>query len=372
MTSIKLHKRRGSVLIITAICLVVLLGIAALVVDIGQLRLAKQRAQNVADAAAIGGADLLKGSFDPDDPTVAEDEATAAIAAAQALAVTNNNVSHWAVLDDNNAKGVTATILQGSLTLGDGTSVTLGTNQAIQVHCKVKVDYAFAPAIYALLGESGNASGTVEATAVAMRTVPPEIPSKLIPIYVNEDYICDTSEPPPVVKLQPGDVMDHILFRDFSDISGNFGKINLWGDNSSKWYDEALAGNPDVPLVPIPINGLIDCSIIHGEMVGQTGQGFETRLKYKQTYEDWKTSGCPDTPQVVILPIVRTEGADPHAVPVVGYAAAFVDSYSKEKGNEMVTIHFITGTIVGDNWNWDSGFLNPMGENFVSTIRLVK
>jgi len=53
-TSVK--KQRGSVIVITAICLIVLIGIGALAIDVGYLYATRAELQNVADAAALAGA----------------------------------------------------------------------------------------------------------------------------------------------------------------------------------------------------------------------------------------------------------------------------------------------------------------------------
>lgn len=55
-------RRRGSILVITAIVLVALVGLLGLVIDMGQLMTAHRTTQNVADAGAMAGAmDLLAG-----------------------------------------------------------------------------------------------------------------------------------------------------------------------------------------------------------------------------------------------------------------------------------------------------------------------
>ncbi|NTW56053.1 MAG: hypothetical protein HGB20_03275 [Chlorobiaceae bacterium] len=55
-----LHDQRGMVIILFALCLPVLLGLAALAVDLARLNLTRTELQNAADAAALGGAKSLK------------------------------------------------------------------------------------------------------------------------------------------------------------------------------------------------------------------------------------------------------------------------------------------------------------------------
>jgi uncharacterized membrane protein len=51
-----LRSGSGSVTVLTAVSLVAVLGLMGLAMDVGQIRLAKQRLQLVADAAALAGA----------------------------------------------------------------------------------------------------------------------------------------------------------------------------------------------------------------------------------------------------------------------------------------------------------------------------
>src|SRR5690349_17246144 len=120
-----INNKRGMSLVFLVIILVVLLGMAALVIDIGSLRVGKQRSQNVADAAAIGGAYLLTGLAGSDLPALAE---------ANRLGVANN----WNMTPVDGKPTFTAEVLpkDTEVTLGDGTTVKVGLNQAIKVTCR--------------------------------------------------------------------------------------------------------------------------------------------------------------------------------------------------------------------------------------------
>ena len=56
-----IHKQRGAIMIMTAIFIIILLGIAALALDLGRLYVLKTEMQNAADAAALAGAAELNG-----------------------------------------------------------------------------------------------------------------------------------------------------------------------------------------------------------------------------------------------------------------------------------------------------------------------
>jgi Flp pilus assembly protein TadG len=57
--NISARGERGAVIVIFAICLFVLIGFAALAIDIGYLHTTRSELQNVADAAALAGARYL-------------------------------------------------------------------------------------------------------------------------------------------------------------------------------------------------------------------------------------------------------------------------------------------------------------------------
>lgn len=66
---VKSSKDRGAVIVIVAVAMIVLLGVAALAVDIGYVAVTKNELQNIADAAALAGAGELsrQHTLDPDN-----------------------------------------------------------------------------------------------------------------------------------------------------------------------------------------------------------------------------------------------------------------------------------------------------------------
>jgi Flp pilus assembly protein TadG len=58
---------RGSVLVVVAVALLMLIGVAALVIDLGVLYAAAQQAQHAADVAALAGAGRLRAGMNPTD-----------------------------------------------------------------------------------------------------------------------------------------------------------------------------------------------------------------------------------------------------------------------------------------------------------------
>ena len=90
----RLHHQRGVVAIWFALLLPVLLGFAALAVDLARLHLVKVELQNAADAAAMGGArSLTDAGGDPFNWAAAE---------AKALELAQQNVANGAQIQDAN------------------------------------------------------------------------------------------------------------------------------------------------------------------------------------------------------------------------------------------------------------------------------
>lgn len=99
---------RGAVIVIVAVVMIVLLGIAALAVDIGYVAVTKNELQNIADAAALAGAGELSRQY-PDDP--ANQELFVADRA-QVLAIVQD------VAGKNRAANLAISIASGDVVIG--------------------------------------------------------------------------------------------------------------------------------------------------------------------------------------------------------------------------------------------------------------
>jgi Flp pilus assembly protein TadG len=99
-------KEQGIITPILAVCLAMGLGLLALSVDLGQLFVAKNELQNIADAAALAGAKKLIQAKDPANPDLAAVYCSEAISTAQAVA------------SDNRSLGATMTVSNADVTLG--------------------------------------------------------------------------------------------------------------------------------------------------------------------------------------------------------------------------------------------------------------
>jgi Flp pilus assembly protein TadG len=141
------RNEHGAVLVLSVILMVVLLAMAALAIDVGQLYLARQRAQNVCDAAVLAGGKLLTGT---DDCTGPGDKP--AVAAKDCKDANNTAVTSWQV------QGFTVEF-PTTVTFDNGTTATCDLGDAIKVTGYVPVNYAFAR-IFGLVSKDVHASAT--------------------------------------------------------------------------------------------------------------------------------------------------------------------------------------------------------------------
>ncbi|MBV9848898.1 MAG: hypothetical protein JO250_04340 [Armatimonadetes bacterium] len=121
-----MRRQRGATLVLTALSLTAMLGVAALAVDLGVIYGARRRAQAVADAAALAGGPLL--------PNTAQ----AATAANGVIAANNGG---------GGAFVTTGVSSPTSVTRDDGTTVTVGPGGSLMVQGYVNAPLAFGPAV---------------------------------------------------------------------------------------------------------------------------------------------------------------------------------------------------------------------------------
>ena len=118
--------QRGATLVLTALALTALLGAAALATDLAVIYGARRRAQAIADAAALAGAQLL--------PNTAQ-----ATAAARAIIAANTTGGGMFT-----ATSVTS---PATVTRDDGTTVSVGPGDSLMVQGTVDAPLAFGPAV---------------------------------------------------------------------------------------------------------------------------------------------------------------------------------------------------------------------------------
>jgi hypothetical protein len=371
----------GAAMVFLAVILVVLLSISALAIDLGKLYIAKQRAQNVADAAAEGGAASLTGEADCTAVDSSSGERTggdgAPAGAAKDIAKANNDAftqGFWHVLHpDNHSPGILVSFPTGPTITGvDGTTYDITPGSAITVEAAVPVEFGFAK----VMGFTGTRYVTASATAVLVSDS--YYVSNIISIGVDKRTITENPG-----QIAPGTPID-IKFHNWASATpapigaGEFGPIVLPGDDTGNTdYEARIRGQYDDGTTPDPIEitepMYIDTNT--GARVGPTDKAFEDRLAGDDwTYDAWMAEGAdgsyPETSRVVLLPILQPgEYNGSETIEVVGFAAFFIESSS----GQIVTGRFLESVSLGDMINGvDSPYFDTDSKKWTQGVKLIK
>lgn len=353
----QLTDKRGAVLVLVAVVLVALIGIAALALDVGRLYVARQRAQNVCDASAIAGVWELA-LHRSDSVSLAESEATRV---ADECAEGNNDlVAQWCVLTpDSTDEGLEVTFPSGSVTDDAGRAIPVEDGDAVRTRGDVNVEFGFARVL-------GFDAKRVPAAATAIVEPSKQLTSNLFaPLVVSDRTVFGYGGQPGLsfgeqVTLKVTSWQEGFLG------SGNFGAVDLPGDKpgASDFRDRLSGNKPPTTMIADP-STWIDTET--GNMIGPAYQGLSSRLaketdpRFKNDATAWNNWGeaydyttmmFPFTWRIMIVPIVE-DPLEPvpgrKEVEVVGYAGFFVERAEK-KGD--ITGRFIQGIVAGDTVRW--------------------
>ena len=344
------QRQTGATLPLVVFVLTALLGVAALALDIGLMEMARQRAQNVADAAALAGS-----------------QAPGAEAAAAASVSAANSANGSAF------QGVTTAVN------GDG---------SVTVRGYVNAPLSFAPAVgYTPISTDGIASTlSVSATATAaMQNVcglPPGMP--VAPFGIIGD---DPTNPDPAIALvaallsgkktlmpgayQPASSQVTLYLNVWSNstgnlsATGNFDPLLISGAGASYFNtikqtsDQAITVGQTLPTAPPPFNDIDNTRQFLAARLAPSNLAFSHKYA---TYDPWFTAGSlmqPDTSpptdqlpedHVMILPVISQAIKNKQGtVTVIALALFFVDQpfIKGTSGNNIVRGRFIGLTIPG-------------------------
>ena len=356
----KRSKQRGIALVLLVILLFALLAVTSLVIDLGGLFLAKQRAQNDADAAALAGGRLLDGTS----------SSTSASQAEAVSIVTANNTANpnWAV-DSTTVEFPTSVELPG------GTVETVDLGSAISVRCEVPYTYKFARIF-------GADSGRAGAEATAMLRIVDSLSYPFVPWCVPESRIFD-DDFPNVGEQMTLKVTDHSAEDAFIG-PGNF--LCLDFGSGANTYKEYVEGSNSEPFT-LGIGDLVPPK--PGNMPNLTQKYVQRRINSDDVFtnddtawDEWLATGATDgtyaeTPRIIVVPVI--EDPDPFGgasqdLVIAGFAAYFIESsaYDKDTGIN-VTGRFITATQTGEELKFGLTVIAE-GEysSLITSIRLVK
>ena len=308
----RLRFQRGGVVIWFALLLPVLLGFAALAVDLTRLHLVKVELQNAADAAAMGGARSLTDA--------GGDPFNWAAASAKALELARQNVANGSQIQD-------ATIETGYWNLQSRSwADTPGTGYFPAVRATIAfsgtqnngpLNLLFAPVL-------GIDDTDVEATAIAV-IAPPSGGTGLFPFVIGMkmlDHFWDTSTSSPVLYNGVAKTIDLGSIYTFDGEEVLSGQWTTFQSNVK---------NPDVPFM----RDLID-------------NGNETELSIgDNTYiqPGAKATVYSEVPVGTTVGMFIVDEVDTnYFVPIVAIAAFHIDGYSQ--GGKYITGHFVDAAII--------------------------
>ncbi|HVJ48566.1 pilus assembly protein TadG-related protein [Desulfitobacterium sp.] len=281
---------RGSIAVIFALAMVVLLGSCAIVVDIGLLYVQKAKLQNTVDSAALAGVQEL-----PGDTSKATD-------VAKAYALQNGTENITTRFEANNFK------------------IIISAQKTV-------------PTYFAKIW--GINSEQISATARAMM-LPPTSMSGAVPLSVQEQNF----EYGALYTLKSGSSDQP------GPYSGWFGALRLSG-SGAKTYETDLAYGYQGTL---SFGQIVD--VEPGNMSGPTQKGIETRFAQDQrvprnTFADYGRNA----PEIIYVPIVHLLDANKQ-VQIVGFAAFFLEGIPGNGNDSIITGRFIKTLIPGNKTEW--------------------
>lgn len=312
---LKLRDDRGAIAIIFALLLVVIIGMAAFVIDEGSLYQTRRSIQTVADAAALAGVQEL-----PENPDVAIQKAIE-YAALNNLTITSSDVTISGTYVNNDTINVRA----------------INTNAPLY-----------------LAGIFGQDSATVGANASAVIGSPSEITGVLPWALLEDNYT-------------PG--VEYNLKYGSPDLGpGNFGAVSIDGRGASTYRNCIINGC----TTPLSIGSWIETE--PGNMTGPTSQGTQDRI-YNQPNNQFDTFSqltqhvgsvyklTDSDSQYIIIPIVSSFPNGRKDIQIVGFAQ-FVITYLQ---GSVVKGTFINYAILDNNSN-----IGPINNTGLRVIRLIQ
>ncbi len=334
--------RQGATIVLVAAGLVALLGAAALSLDVGQMVVAAQRAQDVADAAALAAGAHMR------TPDVAISTALQYVAA--------NNQPHQGFpivcnYIPGNAQSDIVYYPMGSYVPGYG---WLGLYaRALRVRTHITVPFSFARVL-------GLTSTYITRQAIVVRA--PVGGAPIAPMWVSHP-----------TEYRYGQYQN-LLMADgphYAGIPGNFGWLQLPPGVSASWIT-VLSGAPlsdnDLEALFRDIGDLVYG--YPGLSVGQWVRGLEDRLARAQSNPRWADDTFdnfePDNPRIIIVPLVSyVSGTGSGATfRIVKFGAFWLESINSSGNPKSIGGRFIRYTLPGAG-------INPLaGETGLFSFRL--
>jgi len=300
-------------LVLAVLVLTILLGSAAATIDVGRIFIAAERAQSVADSAALAAIPVLTNA-----PAV-EREVTAMVRS------NNDSPGGFKVVcrGFNDPTGSDLLLYAPGSTLPGGAVAAGALNSGLSVTCHIYVPHTFAR-IYGADGAMVSRQATVVKGAMGGGVV--------TPMWIAENT-------PVVIGQQQN------LLMGKSSIPGNFGFLDLPDGADMSWYD-ALAGRPFTPAtqeaLTVGLGDIVDGYT--GLSVGLWQRALEERIERAQqapwTGQTWNTSN-PENPRVMLIPMVTylTDNGTNATYRIERFAAFWLDGIAKHPDGKIKAIN---------------------------------
>lgn len=344
-----LSKQKGAMLITTAFFLIVVIGFAAVAVDVGHLLIARNELQNGADAAALAGANCL-------DKTTAGSgtDCTSTISGTLNWAIAATKATNSIGLNKTDG----TTLVDGTVTTGyknlTGTPaglqpttlspVTVNDRPAVMVSLSKATGKNGGPVKTLITAMFGGAAVPVVVNAVAVISAPGNvIPGSLIPQAINlcmfNLYWNSATNSPQLATTATLNGVPQVIGQPWELRIGS--SYHYPGCDSGQWTSFNLNAN-DVPTV----RGLIT----NGNPTS-LGIGDNTWIEpgTKTTLYGDLSSQYPTPPGAdITVPIVdQPSGLGSQSqTPIVGFAGFHIDDIVGGSG-KYIQGHFISGTTTG-------------------------
>ncbi|QGU00290.1 hypothetical protein SYNTR_1696 [Candidatus Syntrophocurvum alkaliphilum] len=330
-----IKKEKGSVTILTALAMVVLIGFSALAIDGGNLYFRHMNLQDISDASALAGCkELIKSQGN--DNKKKEDAFDKAIDYMEHNGITvisrnKHNYTAMIKLNDNE----TGEVL---VSFPDGTK-------------EVKVDLNIDTTLY-FARIFGSSSSEVAASAIASSGGASQYTGGLVPLSFfwgkeegEEEYKTGIEYE---LSLTSGD-----------GESGNYGFLDI-DENPNKFYEYLADGYPGTLSVGDEVQ------TYPGVSAGLIDRGIEDRISNCCGNCDEEENFDPDCSRVVIVPIVSDFFEDNNGktwIEIVGFAQFYIIDYDKKD-------KILTGVFIEDVTHSPSLFDAP--QYMVQSVRLVQ
>lgn len=279
-----LNNNKGSTYVITALVMTIIMGMAALVIDVGNLYIEREELNNAVDAATLAGAQEL-----PADPIKAF---LVAAEYCQNNGVSMDNVNIY--ITDN--------------------------NQAIEVTIKDNVDFTFARVL-------GIDNSEVSANSKAIIGPVTAVYSGIRPLAVErQSFIYGQQH---TLKLGALD-----------GTNGNFGPVSLGGLGSKSYEENVKYGYNE----KLKVGDWVDTET--GNMVGATTKAVNFILD--NNYDTFNNYPRDSMRLWIVPMVDSMEILGRKSVQIVGFALFFLEGINKSGGHTEVTGRFIEFTTNGD------------------------